>query len=69
MGLCLYPFDEIRIGKAILESLNRDASNLVELQDVLQPVHKSVEGKKFLLNLHDVWTEDPTNWKQLNGSL
>ncbi|KAJ4717938.1 Disease resistance protein [Melia azedarach] len=63
------PFDEIRIAKAILESLKGEAPNLFELQNVLQHIHQCVKGKKFLLVLDDVWTEDPNSWKQLKGSL
>ncbi|KAJ4717939.1 Disease resistance protein [Melia azedarach] len=63
------PFDEIRIAKAILESIKGKAPSLVELHNVLQDIHHSIEGKKFFLVLDDVWTEDHKNWGQLKGSL
>ncbi|XP_022714536.1 uncharacterized protein LOC111274167 [Durio zibethinus] len=63
------PFDEIRIAKAILEALNEVAPNVVELETLLQKIHRSIERKKFLLVLDDVWTEDCTKWEPLKHSL
>jgi hypothetical protein len=63
------PFDEVRIAKAILEALQGDAPNLVELESLLQSVSESIKGKKFLLVLDDVWTENHRQWEQLKPSL
>ncbi|XP_044496095.1 putative disease resistance protein RGA3 [Mangifera indica] len=63
------PFDELRIAKAILESLTNSASNLHELETVVQNIHQVLERKKFLLVLDDVWTENPKNWENLKPSL
>jgi hypothetical protein len=63
------PFDEVRIAKAILEALQRSASNLVELESLLQSVSESIKGKKFLLVLDDVWTESHGQWEPLKLSL
>ncbi|XP_031262154.1 putative disease resistance protein RGA3 [Pistacia vera] len=61
------PFDETRIAKAILESLVKNPLEraLVELENILQKISQSLEGKKFFLVLDDVWTEDPKDWEQL----
>ncbi|XP_050203291.1 putative disease resistance protein RGA3 [Mercurialis annua] len=62
-------FDEIRVAKAILESLTHANPNLVELQSILEQIQQSISGKKFLLVLDDVWTEDRSKWEQLKCSL
>ncbi|XP_048436174.1 putative disease resistance protein RGA3 [Pyrus x bretschneideri] len=60
------PFDEIKTGKAIIEGVEKDTSpNSNELETVLQCMSKSIEGKKFLLVLDDVWTEDQRKWEKL----
>ncbi|XP_031263630.1 putative disease resistance protein RGA3 [Pistacia vera] len=63
------PFDEIRIAKAILESLGGDASRLGELETILQHISQYLDRKKFFLVLDDVWTEDSRNWEQLKDCL
>ncbi|XP_044495514.1 putative disease resistance protein RGA3 isoform X2 [Mangifera indica] len=63
------PFDELRIAKAILESLTNSAPNLDLLETVVQNIRQNLETKKFLLVLDDVWTEDPKNWENLKLSL
>ncbi|KAB5532334.1 hypothetical protein DKX38_019004 [Salix brachista] len=62
-------FDEVRIAKAILEELEGSTPNLVELQSLLQRVSQSIKGKRFLLVLDDVWTENHEHWEQLKRSL
>ncbi|KAK3220150.1 hypothetical protein Dsin_014120 [Dipteronia sinensis] len=63
------PFEEIRIGKAILESIRNEAPNLNEFQTLLKNIHESIEDKKFLLVLDDVWTEDSSKWEKLKNCL
>ncbi|KAG5223396.1 disease resistance protein [Salix suchowensis] len=63
------PFDELRIAKAILEQLEGSTPSLVELQSLLQRVSQSINGKRVLLVLDDVWTEDRRQWEQLKPSL
>jgi hypothetical protein len=63
------PFDQVRIAKAILEQLEGRAPDLVELQSLLQRVSESIKGKRFLLVLDDVWTENHRQWEQLKPSL
>ncbi|GAV83660.1 LRR_1 domain-containing protein/NB-ARC domain-containing protein [Cephalotus follicularis] len=63
------PFDEIKIAKAILESLTGNTPQLNELDPLLQNVSQSITGQKFLLVLDDVWTEDYRKFEQLNSAL
>jgi len=63
------PFDETKIAKAILEALKGSASDLIELQTLLENIQPLIRGKKFLLVLDDVWNEDSTKWEQLKDSL
>ncbi|KAJ6386624.1 hypothetical protein OIU78_016533, partial [Salix suchowensis] len=63
------PFDEVRIAKAILEQLEGSTPTLVELQSLLSRVSQSINGKRFLLVLDDVWTENHRQWEQLKPSL
>ncbi|XP_031286377.1 disease resistance protein RGA2-like [Pistacia vera] len=58
-------FSEIKIAKAILESLIGVATLLVELKTILHHIRHFVKGKKFLLVLDDVWSEDFTSWELL----
>uniref|UniRef100_A0A6N2ML58 NB-ARC domain-containing protein n=1 Tax=Salix viminalis TaxID=40686 RepID=A0A6N2ML58_SALVM len=63
------PFDEVRITKAILEQLEGSTPNLAELQSLLLRVSQSINGKRVLLVLDDVWTENHRQWEQLKPSL
>ncbi|KAJ6358544.1 hypothetical protein OIU76_000287 [Salix suchowensis] len=63
------PFDEVRIAKAILEQLEGSTPNLVELQSLLQRVSQSINAKRVLLVLDDVWTEDHRQWERVKPSL
>ncbi|XP_040367141.1 disease resistance protein RGA2-like isoform X1 [Rosa chinensis] len=59
------PFDEIKIAKAIIESLLGTPSSSNELEILLQCIKTHIENKKLLLVLDDVWTEDETKWENL----
>ncbi|XP_061956072.1 putative disease resistance protein RGA3 [Populus nigra] len=63
------PFDEVKIAKAILEELEGRASDLVGLQSLLRRVSESITGKRLLLVLDDVWTENHGQWEKLKPSL
>ncbi|XP_050159703.1 putative disease resistance protein RGA4 isoform X1 [Malus sylvestris] len=60
------PFDEIKIAKAISGD---DAPISNELDYVLQRMSSSIEGKRYLLVLDDVWTHDRDKWEKLRASL
>ncbi|XP_062095320.1 putative disease resistance protein RGA3 [Humulus lupulus] len=60
------PFEVIKIAKAIVESIIEDsAPNINELENLLQYMRKRIEGKRYLLILDDVWTEDRQKWELL----
>ncbi|KDO39602.1 hypothetical protein CISIN_1g042336mg [Citrus sinensis] len=63
------PFDEYRVAKAIIEALEGSAPNLGELNSLLQHICLSITGKKFLLVLDDVWTEDYSKWEPFHNCL
>ncbi|BFG15713.1 hypothetical protein CerSpe_019870 [Prunus speciosa] len=55
-------FDEIKIAKAISGD---DAPSSNELDYVLECMSKSIQGKRFLLVLDDVWTHHQKKWEQI----
>ncbi|KAK9929829.1 hypothetical protein M0R45_026907 [Rubus argutus] len=61
------PFDENKIAKAIIESLDKNETqkSSIELETLLLWIKTHVENKKLLLVLDDVWTEDQTKWENL----
>ena len=63
------PFDEMRTAKAILETLTGVVSNFTELNTLLEQIHESIKGERFLLILDDVWGEDERKWQPLKYSL
>ncbi|KAL8462166.1 hypothetical protein ACS0TY_032487 [Phlomoides rotata] len=64
------PFDLAAIAKGILESIKKGSSpNTNQLDVLFKHVKESISGKKFLLVLDDVWTEDYNKWEPLNNSL
>ncbi|EOY27016.1 NB-ARC domain-containing disease resistance protein, putative [Theobroma cacao] len=63
------PFDEMRTAKAILEALTGVVSNFTELNTLLEQIHESIKGERFLLVLDDLWSEDERKWQSLKYSL
>ncbi|XP_062029641.1 putative disease resistance protein RGA3 isoform X2 [Rosa rugosa] len=63
------PFDEVKIAKAIISGTGNEAPNSTVLQEVLQHMSESLEEKKFLIVLDDVWTEEETKWDNLQLSV
>ncbi|CAB4303505.1 unnamed protein product [Prunus armeniaca] len=62
-------FDVVRVAKAILEATLSPTQELVELDALLEHIHESIAGKKFLLVLDDVWNEDFSKWEVLKQPL
>ncbi|XP_027062687.2 disease resistance protein RGA2-like [Coffea arabica] len=62
------PFDQKRIAKAILENAGK-SSQESELDPLIQRIKETFSGKRFLLVLDDVWTEDDSKWKPFKDSL
>ncbi|XP_009614610.1 putative disease resistance protein RGA3 [Nicotiana tomentosiformis] len=63
------PFDEVKIAKAILESLTKSSPNLSQLHMLLERIQECVSKKRFFLVLDDVWSEDYSKWEPLKNSL
>ena len=63
------PFDQCKVAKEILESIEHQSPNLTTLQSLLDRICNKVSGKKFLLVFDDVWTEDSTMWEPFKIAL
>ena len=59
------PFEETKVAKAIVESIEGKNPNINELETLLQHIFKHIQGKRFLLILDDVWTENRQKWEPL----
>ncbi|XP_068312386.1 putative disease resistance protein RGA3 [Pyrus communis] len=59
------PFDEIKTAKAIIIGAKGVIPNSNTSQDLFQCMSESIKGKKLLLVLDDVWTEDQGKWEKL----
>ncbi|KAL6142947.1 hypothetical protein ACLB2K_061222 [Fragaria x ananassa] len=57
------PLVQIAVAKAILEGLNESVPNSNELETYVQRISNSIEGRKFLLVLDDVWDSDHRKWE------
>ncbi|KAH7544547.1 hypothetical protein JRO89_XS15G0183600 [Xanthoceras sorbifolium] len=62
-------FDVTRISMAILESITGCASELKTLEAVQNQLKEKLAGRKFLLVLDDVWSEDYSKWEILRSPL
>ncbi|CDP19229.1 unnamed protein product [Coffea canephora] len=62
------PFDQKRVAKAILENAGK-SSQESELDPLIQRIKETFSGKRFLLVLDDVWTEDDSKWEPFQNSL
>ncbi|XP_075659879.1 putative disease resistance protein RGA4 [Castanea sativa] len=57
------PFDQCKLAKEILESIEGQSPNLTTLQSLLDGIRANIAHKKFFLVLDDVWTEDYMMWE------
>ncbi|XP_071906667.1 putative disease resistance protein RGA3, partial [Coffea arabica] len=62
------PFDQKRVAKAILENAGK-SSHDAELDPLIRRIKETFSGKRFLLVLDDVWTEDDSKWKPFQYAL
>jgi hypothetical protein len=64
MWVCVSePYDEIRVAKVIIESIEGQSPNISEPQNLLKKIGDLIGEKKFFLVLDDVWTDDYRNWE------
>ncbi|XP_030958419.1 putative disease resistance protein RGA3 [Quercus lobata] len=63
------PFNQCKVAKEILESIERGSSDLTALQNLLDGICDKVRGKKFFLVFDDVWTEDCAMWQPFRDAL
>ncbi|KAM5578627.1 putative disease resistance protein RGA4 [Rosa sericea] len=63
------PFDEFVIAKSIIKGTEHVIPQSHALDIFLQCVSESIGGKRFLLVLDDVWTEDNRKWERLQSAL
>ena len=62
-------FDQCKVAKEILESIESQSPNMTTLQNLLKKICELIGGKKFFLVLDDVWTEDHTKWEPFRNAL
>ncbi|KAK2447350.1 putative disease resistance protein [Trifolium repens] len=58
-------FDEFIVTKAIMEAVTRSACNINNKELLHLDLKEKLTGKKFLVVLDDVWTEDYDGWNSL----
>ncbi|XP_050285819.1 putative disease resistance protein RGA3 [Quercus robur] len=63
------PFDQVRIAKAIVESIDSKSPKITELQNLVIRIRDLIRGKKFFLVLDDVWSEKPNDWEPFELAL
>ena len=69
MWVCVTnPFDKCEVAKAIIKE-GGGSSNSINLQGLVKEICELISGKKFLLVLDDVWTENPNDWEPFKLAL
>jgi hypothetical protein len=58
-------FQITRLIRAIIESIDGRASDLLELDPLQQSLQEKLRGRRYLLVLDDVWNEDDDKWDDL----
>ncbi|XP_031279831.1 putative disease resistance RPP13-like protein 1 [Pistacia vera] len=58
-------FDLVKVTKAILESLGKGCSHVINLEPLQKMLKKKLESKKFLLGLDDLWNKNYGEWDVL----
>ncbi|KAK4595273.1 hypothetical protein RGQ29_013634 [Quercus rubra] len=70
MWVCVSePFDQCRIAKEILKSIEGQSPDMTSLQSLIGRISDQIMGKKFFLVLDDVWNENPTLWEPFRLAL
>ena len=69
MWVCVTnPFDKCEVAKAIIKE-GGGSSNSTNLQGLIKEICELIRGKKFLLVLDDVWTENFNDWEPFKLAL
>ncbi|XP_062080089.1 putative disease resistance protein RGA3 [Humulus lupulus] len=63
------PFDIARIAKEIIEQVTSVTPTVIGSESLMKEFHKSINGKKFLLVLDDMWTTEYNEWAPLQELL
>lgn len=65
------PFDVVKISQGIIESMGKGRICIIsnQLEASLERLEELISGKKFLLVLDDVWTEEYEKWEPLRNAL
>ncbi|XP_021291640.1 putative disease resistance protein RGA3 [Herrania umbratica] len=64
-----YDFSHQKILGGMLESLDRSAGGMSNIDAILFNLQKELKDKSFLLILDDVWIEDDQKWRELKNRL
>ncbi|XP_007033673.2 PREDICTED: putative disease resistance protein RGA3 isoform X1 [Theobroma cacao] len=64
-----YDFSHQKILGGMLESLDRSAGGMSNIDAILSNLQKELKDKSFLLILDDVWIEDDQMWRELKNRL
>ena len=68
MWVCVSdPFNQCRVAKEIIETVENRSPNIIELQSLLNRICDLIKGKKFFLILDDVWI-DHKKWEPFKNA-